>query len=34
MFMKHEYPHPREDTGGGVKSRMCPPYPQRIVKGD
>ena len=20
--------------GGGVKSRMCPPYPQRVVKGD
>ena len=23
---------PREDPG--VKSRMCPPYPQRVVKGD
>ena len=20
--------------GGGVKSRMCPPYPQRVVKDD
>ena len=20
--------------GGGVKSRMCPPYPKRVVKGD
>ena len=20
--------------GPGVKSRMCPPYPQRVVKGD
>ena len=25
-------PPPR--GGGGVKSRMCPPYPQRVVKGD
>ena len=23
---------PRE--GPGVKSRMCPPYPHRVVKGD
>ena len=23
---------PREDPG--VKSRMCPPYPQRVLKGD
>ena len=23
---------PREDPG--FKSRMCPPYPQRVVKGD
>ena len=24
--------YPRGDPG--VKSRMCPPYPQRVVKGD
>ena len=37
MFIKLNYlVHvPREGPGGGgVKLRMCPPYPQRVVKGD
>ena len=32
--IKHIYIYPREGPGGGggVKSRMCPPYPQRDRK--
>ena len=28
------YPRGDPGGGGGVKSRMYPPYPQRVVKGD